>query len=377
MKKLLLLLVLVIFASPLFFILMIVTMLGGQNTTAQASEVNGVTYVEHWSGKDAYTHHFLAQRYGITSEQINGFIKSQGYNPTGRASGESFLKAQTQSGIDVRVLVAFAQMESSYGTAGVAKDYPDANIWGYGCFDNDPNQGRNWGPERAFTDFRENQIERLGNSSLQIMDERAQQNASGTFPAGKGVYYTDTSGTGKARAKVMEDFDKYIDEHGGTPKPPHGSGSSAKAGGGTIAVLDSQLGQSVWGGQCYMIPAYYAQELGGPILRGGASKKLGASGMAAADIGSDYDWNQWGWTVVQNPKANQIQSGDIICWNRSAFYSADGGYQVDSTYGHVAVVGEVKGNNKIMIYDQNPSALQYHEITITDNMFASTIRKGK
>ena len=98
--------------------------------------------------------------------------------------------------------------------------------------------------------------------------------------------------------------------------------------------------------------------------------------MAAADIGSDYDWNQWGWTVVQNPKANQIQSGDIICWNRSAFYSADGGYQVDSTYGHVAVVGEVKGNNKIMIYDQNPSALQYHEITITDNMFASTIRKG-
>lgn len=50
---------------------------------------------------------------------------------------------------------------------------------------------------------------------------------------------------------------------------------------------------------------------------------------------------------------------------------------MDSIYGHVAVVGEVKGNNKIMIYDQNPSALQYHEITITDTMFSSAIRKGK
>ena len=201
MKKLLLLLALVIFASPLFFILMVVTMLGGQNTMAQASEVNGVTYVEHWSGKDAYTHNFLAQRYGITAEQINGFIKSQGYNPTGRASGESFLKAQTQSGIDVRVLVAFAQMESSYGTAGVAKDYPDANIWGYGCFDNDPNQGRELGAGESLYRFSGKSnlnvwaiaVCRLWTSGLNRMRV--------DLTAGKGVYYTDTSGTGKARAK--------------------------------------------------------------------------------------------------------------------------------------------------------------------------------
>ncbi|WP_449449141.1 CHAP domain-containing protein [Streptococcus suis] len=182
--------------------------------------VAGIIYVKHWTNGDAYTHHFLHQRYGITTEQIEGFIRSQGYEPVGRASGESFLEAQRKSGIDVRVLVAFAQMESSYGTAGVAKQYPDANIWGYGCFDNDPDQGRHWGPERAFNDFRTYQIEQLGNYNLQIMDERASQYALGVLPIGKGVYYTDASGTGKARAQVMEAFDKYIDENGGTPDPP-------------------------------------------------------------------------------------------------------------------------------------------------------------
>ncbi|WP_228381800.1 CHAP domain-containing protein [Streptococcus suis] len=207
---------------PLFvFPIVIVLIVAGASSSSETEEtINGVVYVKHWTSGSAYTHHFLHRRYGITAEQINGFIRSQGYEPVGRASGESFLEAQRKSGIDVRVLVAFAQMESSYGTAGVAKQYPDANIWGYGCFDNDPDQGRHWGPERAFNDFRTYQIEQLGNYNLQIMDERASQYALGVLPIGKGVYYTDTSGTGKARAQVMEAFDKYIDENGGTPDPP-------------------------------------------------------------------------------------------------------------------------------------------------------------
>lgn len=199
---------------------------GAQEISATTASIGGVRYVKHWSGDSAYTHHFLSQRYGITVEQIEGFIRAQGFEPEGRSSGQAFLDAQASSGIDVRVLVAFAQMESSYGTAGVAAQFPEANIWGYGAFDNDPNNGRNWGPEKAFRDFRENQIERLGNYNLQIMDERAQQFADGTLPLGKGVYYTDTGGTGKARAKVMEEFDKWIDEHGGTPDPPSGYGVS-------------------------------------------------------------------------------------------------------------------------------------------------------
>lgn len=223
------------FSMIILFIVLLVMMVAGNQTSQSQTVNNGVTYVAHWTNGDAYTHNFLHQRYGITKEQIEGFIKSQGYEPEGRSSGESFLEAQAKSGIDVRVLVAFAQMESSYGTAGVAKHYPEANIWGYGCFDNDPNQGRDWGPERAFANFRSYQIEQLGNYNLQIMDERAQQYKLGALPVGKGVYYTDTTGTGKARAAVMEAFDKYIDEHDGTPEPPLSS-TPLISGGGPIAA---------------------------------------------------------------------------------------------------------------------------------------------
>ena len=221
----------------LFFIpsviLVIISGASASSSAGASDLIDGVVYVEHWTSGDAYTHHFLHQRYGISEKQIEGFIRSQGFEPEGRSSGRSFLEAQAKSGIDVRVLVAFAQMESAYGTAGVAKQYPEANIWGYGCFDNDPNQGRDWGPERAFMNFRTYQIEQLGNHNLQIMDERARQNSLGILPVGKGVYYTDTSGTGKARATVMEQFDKYIDENGGTPKPPRRTPSVS--GGGSLA----------------------------------------------------------------------------------------------------------------------------------------------
>ncbi|MDV5987571.1 CHAP domain-containing protein [Streptococcus canis] len=372
-KKLLLVLTLLFF--PLF-LLFLLTLFFSQEEQ-KPSNVNGVFYVKHWSGDSAYTHHFLGQRYGITEEQIDGFIRSQGYEPVGRASGKEFLKAQQFSGIDVRVLVAFAQAESSYGTAGVAKQYPEANIWGYGCVDNDPNQGRFWSPERAFNDFRDTQIMQLGNYSVAIMDRRAIEYKNGTLPIGKGVYYTDTTGTGKVRADIMEAFDKYIDEHGGTPEPPNGFGSSASVGGGSLRVLDEMLGQRIWGGQCYMATAYYVQALGGPTLRGGVDKKIGASGVAAADIGTDYDWFAFGWTMIANPKASDVKSGDVINFKRGAEYSAGIGYGVDSLYGHTAIVGEVKDGNRVMIYDQNPSALTYHEIVINDYMLSSIVRKGR
>ncbi|MDN5447319.1 MAG: hypothetical protein L0F86_08005, partial [Lactococcus lactis] len=124
------------------------------NSNNQQAETYGVTYVKHWSEDgDAYHSDYLAQRYGITAEQIDGFIKSQGFTGLdSRASGTEFLKLQSESNIDVRMLVAFAQMESSYGTAGVAADYPKSNLFGYGAVDNDPDQGASWDNNRAVTD---------------------------------------------------------------------------------------------------------------------------------------------------------------------------------------------------------------------------------
>ncbi|WP_341485227.1 hypothetical protein VNN41_11145 (plasmid) [Lactococcus garvieae] len=161
------------------------------NQDESNSSLDGLEYVKHWSGRDAYTSSLLAQRYGITEQQIDGFIKSQGYEKVdARASGKEFLRLQKISGIDVRALVAFAQMESSYGTAGVAADFPKGNIFGFGAFDNDPNQGANWDNTRAVKEFRDYQIDTLGNKTVKIMDQRAEAFANHTLKPGEGVYWT-------------------------------------------------------------------------------------------------------------------------------------------------------------------------------------------
>ncbi|MDT2896153.1 CHAP domain-containing protein, partial [Lactococcus lactis] len=162
------------------------------NSNNQQAETYGVTYVKHWSEDgDAYYSDYLAQRYGITAEQIDGFIKSQGFTGLdSRASGTEFLKLQSESNIDVRMLVAFAQMESSYGTAGVAKEYSKSNLFGYGAVDNDPDQGASWDNDRAVTDFKATQYDKYSNTSLYIMDLRAAAYHSGALKPGEAVYWT-------------------------------------------------------------------------------------------------------------------------------------------------------------------------------------------
>ena len=114
---------------------------GSKTSKASASSVNlidGVTYVDHWTDGDPYTHNLLAHRYGITAEQIDGFLDTTGipYDKK-RLNGKLLLEWEKASGLDVRAIVAIAQMESSFGTAGVAT-LPGANMFGYGAFDSNP-----------------------------------------------------------------------------------------------------------------------------------------------------------------------------------------------------------------------------------------------
>ncbi|MDV2631360.1 CHAP domain-containing protein [Lactococcus lactis] len=343
------------------------------NSNNQQAETYGVTYVKHWSEDgDAYHSDYLAQRYGITAEQIDGFIKSQGFTGLdSRASGTEFLKLQSESNIDVRMLVAFAQMESSYGTAGVAADYPKSNLFGYGAVDNDPDQGASWDNDRAVTDFKATQYDKYSNTSLYIMDLRAAAYHSGALKPGEAVYWTAID-SGKQRAKVAEAFDKYIDEHGGTPAPPNGYGPVDGGGGSAnVEVLNKMLGQIIPGdfggltGQCYAVSAYYAHSINSNIILRG--------GVAASDIGSDYDWKGWGWTVVNEPKYSQIKVGDIINFKRGANM---GTWNTDAENGHTAVVGKILGKNEIMIYDQNPTPLKTWTYTYNSGV-ASVIHPPK
>lgn len=353
----------------LFVVVIVLLVMVISNQSVRASD-NGSIYVAHWDGKDAYHSSLLAQRYGITAEQIDGFIRNEGYsNVDDRATGQEFLRLQSISGIDVRMLVAFAQMESSYGTAGVAKQFPKANIFGYGAFDNDPNQGASWDNTRAVKEMRSTQIDTYGNRTIAIMDQRAEAYHNNTLKPGEFVYWTSLN-AGKPRAAIAEKLDKWIDEHGGTPEPPGGYGSSN--GGVGIAALDKLLGQSVSGefggesGQCYAVTAYYAHSITPDIyLR---------NGIKASEIGNDYPWSEWKWTVVKNPNYKDIQAGDIINFHAGATM---GTWVADSLYGHTGVVGKVLGDNKFILYDQNPGPLKTWTVTYVAGGISSVIHPPK
>ncbi|MGC4431733.1 CHAP domain-containing protein, partial [Streptococcus suis] len=60
------------------------------------------------------------------------------------------------------------------------------------------------------------------NTSFKRQDVKAQKLAEGTLDVSSegGVYFTDTSGSGKRRAEIMEALNDWIDTHGGTPEAP-------------------------------------------------------------------------------------------------------------------------------------------------------------
>lgn len=363
---------------PFAFIIFLLLMILGTSTTTNSNSdsvqetVNGVVYVKHWTSGDAYSHNFLHQRYGITAEQIDGFIRSQGFTVDSRASGENFLKYQSISGIDVRVLVAIAQMESGYGTAGVAKQFPNSNLWGYGAFDSNPNNGGSWNSEQAVKNFRAYQLDMLGNISFQIMDERANQYASGNLPIGKGVYYTDTSGTGKVRASVMEAFDKYIDEHGGTPGPPttnlpviSGSGELAsswefpveytgklKYGQPSSLSLVTQAGSGYPAGQCTWYVYNRLMEIG--IIN---------AGDGYGYLGNGQDWvgslTARGWKQLDRPVAGAVVS------------------MAYGQYGHVAFIEHVNDDGSFLLSECNYAGNQsqvHFQVTTHQANFTYAVR---
>lgn len=151
------------------------------------------------------------------------------------------------------------------------------------------------------------------------------------------------------------------------------AGGNGELGGGPIDILESQIGTVLNGGQCYGMTAYYVEKMGGPAM-------MGTGHVAAADIGIDYDWEKYGWTVILNPKVSDLRAGDVINWKRSSYYSGTSGFQTHELYGHTAVLAEVHEGGKLSIYDQNPHPTAYNAfgpIYATDDTFSSLVRKGK
>lgn len=331
--------------APLLAVLFLFIGASSTIATSSSSTVDGITYVEHWSDCDAYTHNLLIHRYGITEEQLDSFLDSTGiaYDKN-RINGKLLLEWSKKSGLDVRAIVAIAQMESSFGTAGVATK-SGANMFGYGAFDSNPNNATNYNDENAVIALTKQTIINNRNETFKIQDEKAQKHAKGALNVASdgGVYFTDTSGSGKKRAEVMEKLDKWIDDHGGTPQAPKNTPKTRDGGGVTSGD----------------IPAGYS-----------LTKAIDTSGYSA----STYPWGQCTWFVWNRARELGITfdpyMGNGGDWKYKAgftttntptehsavcFSPSQSG--ADPTYGHIAFVEQVKSDGSILISESNSQGL--------------------
>lgn len=136
------------------------------------------------------------------------------------------------------------------------------------------------------------------------------------------------------------------------------SGGSSGSSGNAIELLESVLGQYINNGQCYGLTAYYVEKMGGPVM-------MGSGFVNASDIGSDYDWQKYGWEVVYNPKIGEIKSGDVINWNQDPVFAT-------TVYGHTGIVKSVNvSKNSFTAYEQNAGKGQI--VAVYDRNWIPTI----
>ena len=159
---------------------------------------------------------------------------------------------------------------------------------------------------------------------------------------------------GVAEAKEGESSTKCEKLGDGSKEGRLGGGGSAGGGGGStvpaggkIEALEQVLSQPIdedgaYGAQCWDLANWYSKKLGGPGI-------VGASGRAGY-IGHEFPWDSWGFDVIKDPNAGDLKPGDIICWYPGG---SVGPFTIDSTYGHVGIIAEVKADGVIETYEQN------------------------
>lgn len=111
-----------------------------------------------------------------------------------------------------------------------------------------------------------------------------------------------------------------------------------------LTTLGNQVGKTLYNGQCYGLTAWYVDQLKGPTM-------MGSGHEYAQNIGEDYDWAAYGWTVTEYPTIDQIHPGDVICWEA-------GGSLSPGIYGHTGVVKSIDSNGNMVTYEQNAGAGQ-------------------
>lgn len=164
----------------------------------------------HYTSGDPHTSQMIGYvRNGITAEQLDGYLQSTGihYDPN-RINGELLLHWQDQTHIDVRYLIAFAQGESSLGTAGIASH--GGNMIGMNATNENPSGAKKYSNETVAYNMMAKHLLKHKDFTLAIMDENSK--------LGEHCYYCNKgheTNAGKLRASIVAKVDTWINEHGG------------------------------------------------------------------------------------------------------------------------------------------------------------------
>lgn len=178
------------------------------------------------------------------------------------------------------------------------------------------------------------------------------------------------NGINKASGNILNTIDTLWQ----TPVSPITSATTAKRATKTIQAINEATklkGRRVGSGQCYALSGWYAKKLDGAWIDssiGGIRGRTGA-GMAAALIGTDYNWGSYGWKVDKSPNAGNLQAGGIynVRANRGApFYT--------TVWGHTGIIKSVS-KTRVTVLEQNFAGRMYVvENSYEINSFASGLQ---
>ncbi|SUN29695.1 prophage LambdaSa1, N-acetylmuramoyl-L-alanine amidase family protein [Streptococcus agalactiae] len=162
------------------------------------------------------------------------------------------------------------------------------------------------------------------------------------------------NGINKASGNILDTIDKLWQ----TPVKPITAVNVARRATKTIQALNEATklkGRRVGSGQCYALSGWYAKKLDGAWIDssiGGIRGRIGG-GMAAALIGTDYNWGSYGWKVDKSPNAGNLKAGGIynVRANRGAPFYTTG-------WGHTGIIKSVS-KTRVTVLEQNYAGRMY------------------
>ncbi|HGI3676667.1 TPA: phage tail protein [Streptococcus agalactiae] len=178
------------------------------------------------------------------------------------------------------------------------------------------------------------------------------------------------NGINKVTGNILDTIDKLWQ----TPVQPITAVNVARRATKTMQALNEATrlkGRRIGSGQCYALFGWYAKKLDGAWIDssiGGIRGRIGG-GMAAALIGTDYNWGSYGWKVDKSPNAGNLKAGGIynVRANRGAPFYTTG-------WGHTGIIKSVS-KTRVTVLEQNFVGRMYVvENSYDINSFASGLQ---